>query len=173
MTFHILREFESALHKRLQWRAGRAQTGPSALKHCRESGWAFPGAREQKRGLGIGHMRQKKVLTWAFYHFCADVEQKGKRQLGLIRSQEANIKTWSQTPLSNPNQSYFCILLLLLCSVVSDSLRPHGLQTTSLLCPWDFPGKVDYWSGLTFPPPGHLPDSGIEPASPEPPALAG
>ena len=26
-------------------------------------------------------------------------------------------------------------------SVVFDSLRPHGLQPTRLLCPWDFPGK--------------------------------
>ena len=26
-------------------------------------------------------------------------------------------------------------------SVVSDSLRPHGLQPTRLLCPWDFPGN--------------------------------
>ena len=26
-------------------------------------------------------------------------------------------------------------------SVVSDSLRPHGLQSTRLLRPWDFPGK--------------------------------
>ena len=26
-------------------------------------------------------------------------------------------------------------------SVVSDSKRPHGLQPTRLLCPWDFPGK--------------------------------
>ena len=25
--------------------------------------------------------------------------------------------------------------------VVSDSLRPHKLQPTRLLCPWDFPGK--------------------------------
>ena len=27
------------------------------------------------------------------------------------------------------------------CSGVSDSWRPHGLQPTRLLCPWDFPGK--------------------------------
>ena len=27
------------------------------------------------------------------------------------------------------------------CSVLSDSLRPHGLYSTRLLCPWDFPGK--------------------------------
>ena len=26
-------------------------------------------------------------------------------------------------------------------SVVSNSLRPHGLQPTRLLCPWNFPGK--------------------------------
>ena len=27
------------------------------------------------------------------------------------------------------------------CRVVSDSLQPHGLQPTRLLCPWNFPGK--------------------------------
>ena len=27
------------------------------------------------------------------------------------------------------------------CSVVSNSWRPHGLQLTRLLHPWDFPGK--------------------------------
>ena len=26
-------------------------------------------------------------------------------------------------------------------SVVSDPKRPHGLQSSRLLCPWDFPGK--------------------------------
>ena len=28
-----------------------------------------------------------------------------------------------------------------MCSVVSNSLQPHGLQLTRLLCPWNFPGK--------------------------------
>ena len=41
--------------------------------------------------------------------------------------------------------------------------------TAKLLCPWDFPGK----SGLPFSTPGHLPDPGIEPASPGAPALVG
>ena len=27
------------------------------------------------------------------------------------------------------------------CSVVANSLRPHGLWPTRLHCPWDFPGK--------------------------------
>ena len=33
------------------------------------------------------------------------------------------------------------------CSVVSDSERPHGLQPTRLLRPWDFPGKSTYYIG--------------------------
>ena len=32
---------------------------------------------------------------------------------------------------------------------------------------------LQYWSGLPFPSPGHLPNPGIEPASPVSPALAG
>ena len=33
------------------------------------------------------------------------------------------------------------LLLQFLASVVSDSVRPHGLQPTRLLHPWDSPGK--------------------------------
>ena len=33
--------------------------------------------------------------------------------------------------------------------------------------------RLEYWSGLPFPPPGDLPDPGIEPESPVSPALAG
>ena len=32
-------------------------------------------------------------------------------------------------------------VLVLSCSVVSDSLRRYGLQSARLLCPWDSPGK--------------------------------
>ena len=35
----------------------------------------------------------------------------------------------------------YTLLLLFSCSVVSDSLQPHGLQPTRLLCTWDFLGK--------------------------------
>ena len=47
-------------------------------------------------------------------------------------------------------------------SVVSDSLRPYGLLPASLL---RF-SRQEYWSELPIPPPGDLPDPGIEPASP-------
>ena len=45
---------------------------------------------------------------------------------------------------------YMCV-----CWVMSDSLQPHGLWPARLLCPWDFPGKKEYWSGLPFPSPVH------------------
>ena len=48
-------------------------------------------------------------------------------------------------------------------SVVSDSWRPHVLSM-------EF-SRQEYWSRLPFPPPGDLPDPGIELTSPEAPAL--
>ena len=59
--------------------------------------------------------------------------------------------------------------LLFSHSVVSESLRPHGLQPASLLCLLPL-SRQEHWSGLPFPSPGDLPDPGIEPTSP---ALAG
>ena len=46
-------------------------------------------------------------------------------------------------------------------SVMSDSLRPHGLQPARLLCSWGF-FRQGYWSGY----PGDLPNPGIKPRSP-------
>ena len=40
----------------------------------------------------------------------------------------------------------FCFIMFHMCavlshSIMSDSLRPHGLEPSRLLCPWNFPGK--------------------------------
>ena len=43
--------------------------------------------------------------------------------------------------MNNYNESFCMGRSVLSRSVVSDSLRPHELQPTRLLCPWDFPGK--------------------------------
>ena len=52
-------------------------------------------------------------------------------------------------------------------SVMSDSLRPRGLQPTRFLSPWDSPGNPPIPNvGLPFLPPGDLPNPGIEPGSP-------
>ena len=48
------------------------------------------------------------------------------------------------------------------CSVtlgMSDSLRPHRLKPARLLCPWGFSWQ-EYWSGLSCPTPGYLPNPG-------------
>ena len=47
-------------------------------------------------------------------------------------------------------------------SLVSDFLQPHGLQPPRILCPWEF-SRQEYWSELPYPPPGDLPNPGIEP----------
>ena len=47
------------------------------------------------------------------------------------------------------------------CSVMSNSLQPHGLQPVRLLCPWDSSGKNT--GKVPFPSPEDLPDPGIEP----------
>ena len=50
-------------------------------------------------------------------------------------------------------------------SVVPESLWPHGLQPSRLLCPWDFPGK-DTGVGCHFFLQGIFPIQGSEPGSP-------
>ncbi|CAI9180095.1 unnamed protein product [Rangifer tarandus platyrhynchus] len=52
-----------------------------------------------------------------------------------------------------------------MCSVVSDSLRPHGLLARQDPQSVGF-SRQECWSGLPFPPPGDLPDPRIEPRSP-------
>ena len=51
-------------------------------------------------------------------------------------------------------------------SVMSDSVVPNELQPTRHLCPGGF-SRQEYWNGLPCPPPpGDLPNPGIEPRSP-------
>ena len=51
-----------------------------------------------------------------------------------------------------------------------NSLKPHGLQPASILCPWDSLSK-DTGVGCQCPPPKDLPNPGIEPVSPACPEL--
>ena len=50
-------------------------------------------------------------------------------------------------------------------SVVSDSLRPHGLTVAYQAPPSMGFSRQECWSGLPFPSPGDFPDPGIEPRS--------
>ena len=55
---------------------------------------------------------------------------------------------------------------------MSDSLWPYGTVALQALLSMGF-SRQEYWSGLSFPPPGDLPNPGIKPASLMSPALAG
>ena len=61
---------------------------------------------------------------------------------------------------------YVCV-----CSVVSDCLQPHGLKLPGSSVHGIFQAKVLEW--VPYPPPGDLPDPGVEPESSASPALAG
>ena len=77
-----------------------------------------------------------------------------------------------------------CLLYTLMSGVLNICMcRSRLLQGVQLFAtPWTVArqaplsmgfSRQEYWSGLPCPPPGDLPDPGIEPASPVSPALAG
>ena len=63
---------------------------------------------------------------------------------------------------------------LSVCSGMSNSLRPRGLEPARLFCPWDFPGK-NTGVGCHFLLQGNFPTQGLNPGLlhllPEPPGL--
>jgi len=40
-------------------------------------------------------------------------------------------------------------LCVRVCSAVSDSLQPHGLQTSRFLCPWNSPARILEWVAIS------------------------
>ena len=71
-------------------------------------------------------------------------------------------------------------LLLRLCVILQCAKLPQSCPTLCDLMDRSPSGclsmgfsRQEYWSGLPFPTPGHLPDPGIEPASLASPALSG
>ena len=76
-----------------------------------------PPGRSQKSGAGLPPDLTLKRPSWG-------------RGAALLKPQPYN-----QTGFPR------AFLLLLSCSAMSDSLRPHGLWPARLLRPWDFPGK--------------------------------
>ena len=66
----------------------------------------------------------------------------------------------------------FALCAVSVCSVVSNSLVTPSIVAYQPPLSMEFSGQ-ECWSGLPFLTPGDLPDPGIEPTSPEAPALVG
>ena len=70
--------------------------------------------------------------------------------LGIILSIVSGIVISNDKNKTRPGESLLWAFWKWSHSVMSDSLQPHGLQPTRLLCPWDFPGKSTGVGGLAF-----------------------
>ena len=53
----------------------------------------------------------------------------------------ASLKWYRERPFDEVWRTLSFYYKSVSCSVASDSLQPHGLQPTRLLCPWNSPGK--------------------------------
>ena len=70
-------------------------------------------------------------------------------------------------------EAYCMVLYFLKCSISCAQLFAT-LLTIACQVPLSMGYfRQEYWKGLSFPPPGDLPDPGIEPMPPASPALAG
>ena len=70
-------------------------------------------------------------------------------------------KRWVYSQCSVPAATIVCVLSH---SVMSNSLRPHGMQPARLLCPWGF-SRQEYWSGHVLLQ-GIFPTQGLNPGLP-------
>ena len=112
-----------------------------AKSWTRLSGFSFPFTNilllflYSKKSNGFpkeSDFRNRKMLHFGFaFHLCQGPtqENKIKRSTYVLPHHTAVIST------------SVCMCACQVSSVVSDTLRPHGLQPTRLLCPWDSPGK--------------------------------
>ena len=122
-------------------------------------------------------------------------EEPGRLQsMGPQRSriQLKYVTAWHSVPIRSPTNAYefvkwiqgykerlyilcfpsdplcVCVLVTQSCPTLCDPMDCTASQAPLSM---GFSGQ-EYWSGLPFPSPGDIPDSGIEPASPESPTWA-
>ena len=73
------------------------------------------------------------------------------------------------------------VVCVCVCMLTCVHRHARGQSCPTFVMPWIVAcqaslsmgfSRQEYWSGLPFPPPGNLPDPGIQPLSPTSPALA-
>ena len=120
------------------------------------------------------------------YYVCKRPRRHCFQELEIILSRGADSHMtisrlrWHINTFTNDKRNRVCGLrkssvrrYLVLCLVAQscptlcdpkDCSRPIP-HSSRLLCPWGF-SRQEYWSGLPCPPPGDLPNAGMEPSSP-------
>ena len=64
------------------------------------------------------------------------------QELSCSRNLSSVLSSWVRSDPGHEHAWSLCVCVRLLsCSVMSDSLRPQGLQPARLLCPWNVSGK--------------------------------
>ena len=118
-------EEETAMHSSiLAWKTPYTEE-PGRLQSMRSQrvgqNWAWA---LTDRGYFENKGPRDSISKIIFYKICFDVI--------IFFSKWLSICPWF---------SIFCFVFFFSCSVISNSLCPHGLWTPRLPCPWDFPGK--------------------------------
>ena len=120
------------------------------IYHLRDYNWLMPWTLSGFTCLGEAscHVSRSPVEKCHFSHvrLCATPETVAHQAPpSLVFSRQEH---WSGLPFPSPMHERekwkWCH------SVVSDSQRPHGLQPTRLLRPWDFPGKSTGGGAIAF-----------------------
>ena len=104
--------------------------------------------------LDFGHSSRWEVVYHCFnLYFTADI--RWGKDLSVLKSKAALCKVseavillqmnWNRKKSINWERietSYMCVCSCVFnCACVFNSVRPHELQPSRLLCPWDSPGK--------------------------------
>ena len=72
---------------------------------------------------------------------CSTCEQPRGSRHGFHSSWKSQNQTFRLLVQRSFYNVYVCVCVCVTCSVMSDSLRPHGLPPSWLLCPQNSPGK--------------------------------
>ena len=128
--------------------------------------WGFPhGSRAGFTSLGVPPLSQKAMGDeWSWVPFSSESASPVQEPMALqVRSRDRRTKGLESTAIKS--------VCLHVCEL-GHVRRFASPLTVAHQAPLSMGfSRQDYWSELPFPPPGDLPDTGIEPTSPEFPAL--
>ena len=117
---HTYKDLQMALNYMKRWLTSLSTKHKTALKYH------------------VSPIRLEKFKSLITYSFG---EIKLKYTLSWIVGDKTRLHYYSGAYLAISSKITQCICCCCLVAKVCLTLRPHGLQPSKILCPWDFPGK--------------------------------